>query len=676
LRHSIRFKTEKMERLLQDLVAVYGFIVEKPEGHVSELRKILMSSSYSPNPDKVPVPVGRPWSDLALTGGNIPLRFEQQVLATPGRTAVCYEQKCLTFAELNESANKVANHLLKVGVKAEDYVAICLERSVEMIVAILGILKAGAAYVPLDRTYPTQRLNYILGETAAAAIVTQYSLADLFTDALRKVICIDDDLIAKESAKNPEVIIHPENLAYAIYTSGSTGSPKGVMIQHQSVLNLLQGLDQAVYCNIVSPACVSMNAPVVFDASVKQWVRILKGDTVCIVPEEKRFDPEALVAYINQKNIDLLDCTPSLLRLMLSEGAVRSARAVPSVVLIGGEAIDASTWSHLRAEKQIDFYNVYGPTECTVDVSVCRISQSSQPSIGDPISNVYGYILNDSLQPLPLGEIGELYVAGAGLARGYCKRPDLTAERFVPDSVSGAAGSRLYRTGDLARFLPGGQMEFCGRRDDQVKIRGYRVELEEITALLRRSKGVRDAVVLMREGNTGQSNLFAYVVLAPDTTLNAEQLRSELRQQIPEYMIPSGFMMLDQLPFTVNGKVDRKALILMSEGQRVTSSAYSAARNQTEEVVTAIWREVLGLRQAGIHDNFFELGGHSLAMVQVRSRLREVFNKEVPMVELFRNPTIALLSRYLEEGQTGNPSMQLAQSRASKRITAANRISR
>jgi amino acid adenylation domain-containing protein len=676
LRHSIRFKTEKMERLLQDLVAVYGFIFEKPEGHVSELRKILMSSSYSPNPDKVPVPVGRPWSDLALTGGNIPLRFEQQVLATPGRTAVCYEQKCLTFAELNESANKVANHLLKVGVKAEDYVAICLERSVEMIVAILGILKAGAAYVPLDRTYPTQRLNYILGETAAAAIVTQYSLADLFTDALRKVICIDDDLIAKESAKNPEVIIHPENLAYAIYTSGSTGSPKGVMIQHQSVLNLLQGLDQAVYCKIVSPACVSMNAPVVFDASVKQWVRILKGDTVCIVPEEKRFDPEALVAYINQKNIDLLDCTPSLLRLMLSEGAVRSARAVPSVVLIGGEAIDASTWSHLRAEKQIDFYNVYGPTECTVDVSVCRISQSSQPSIGDPISNVYGYIVNDSLQPLPLGEIGELCVAGAGLARGYCKQPDLTAERFVPDSVSGVAGSRLYRTGDLARFLPGGQTEFCGRRDDQVKIRGYRVELEEITALLRRSKGVRDAVVLMSGGNTGQSNLFAYVVLEPDTTLNAEQLRSELRQQIPEYMIPSGFMMLDQLPFTVNGKVDRKALILMSEGQRVTSSAYSAARNQTEEVVTAIWREVLGLRQAGIHDNFFELGGHSLAMVQVRSRLREVFNKEVPMVELFRNPTIALLSRYLEEGQAGNPSMQLAQSRASKRITAANRISR
>ena len=394
------------------------------------------------------------------------------------------------------------------------------------------------------------------------------------------------------------------------------------------------------------------------------------------MPEEKRFDPEALVTYINEKNIDVLDCTPSLLRLILREGAVRSARAVPAVVLIGGEAIDVSTWSHLRGEKQIEFYNVYGPTECTVDVSVCRISQCSQPSIGGPINNVYGYILNDSLQLLPLGATGELYVAGAGLARGYCKRPDLTAERFVPDSISGVIGSRLYRTGDLARFLPGGQLEFCGRRDDQVKIRGYRVELEEITAVLRRSKGVQDAVVLMTEGNTGQSNLLAYIVLEPDTTLNVEQLRNELRQQIPEYMIPSGFIMLDQLPFTVNGKVDRKALILMGDGQRVTSSAYTGARNRTEEVVSAIWQEVLGLQQAGIHDNFFDLGGHSLAMVQVRSRLRETLNKEVPMVELFRNPTIALLSRYLEEGQTGNPSIQFAQSRANKRITAANRLSK
>jgi acyl-coenzyme A synthetase/AMP-(fatty) acid ligase/acyl carrier protein len=365
-----------------------------------------------------------------------------------------------------------------------------------------------------------------------------------------------------------------------------------------------------------------------------------------------------------------------LLRLMLSEGAMRSAAAAPSAVLIGGEAIDGSTWDRLRGQKQIEFYNVYGPTECTVDVSVCKVSKFSQPSIGYPINNVYVYILNGGLQPLPPGEAGEMYVAGAGLARGYCKQPGLTAERFIPDHISGVAGSRLYRTGDLARFLPGGELEFCGRNDDQVKIRGYRVELEEITSILLKSKGVRDAAVLMTEGNNGQSQLFAYVVPEPLTVLDTELLRDELRQQMPEYMTPSGFVMLNQLPVTVNGKLDRRALILMSIGQRGLSSAYAPARNQTEELVSAIWQDVLGIRQAGIHDNFFELGGHSLAMVQVRSRLREAFNKEVPMAELFRNPTIALLSRHLEEGSAINPSLQFAKSRASKRITAANRVSK
>jgi hypothetical protein len=322
----------------------------------------------------------------------------------------------------------------------------------------------------------------------------------------------------------------------------------------------------------------------------------------------------------------------------------------------------------------VESYNVYGPTECTVDVSVCRISESSRPSVGYPINNVQAYVLNGSLQRLPPGQVGELYVAGIGLARGYCRRPDLTAERFIPDPISGVAGSRLYRTGDLARKLPGGQLEFCGRRDDQVKIRGYRIELEEITIVLRKLEGVRDAVVLAMPTNTGQSRLLAYVVPEPSLVLNPEQLREELRRQLPEYMAPSGFVILDKLPVTVNGKIDRKALVLMSEGQRAASSTYAPARNQMERVVTAIWREILGIRDPGIHDNFFDLGGHSLAMAQVRSRLHEVLDKEVPMVELFRNPTIALLSRYLQEGQAKTLSLQLAQSRAGRRIKAANRV--
>jgi amino acid adenylation domain-containing protein len=672
LRHSTRFKVESMDHLLRDLVIVFSFIAENPQGRLSNLHQAIAARGLSKAPDSLVLPAPPVWSEI--TGENIPRAFEQQVLATPGSIAVRYEDWQLTFAELNDKANRVANYLLTLGVKNEDCIALCLERSVEVMVGILGILKAGAAYVPLDRTYPAQRLQYILEETAASAILSQQSLAGLFTGAPCKLICIDDESLAESGTENPPLAIQPDNLAYIIYTSGSTGRPKGVMIQHRSVLNLLQGLERTVYSGMPATACVSMNAPVVFDASVKQWIRILKGNMVCILPEEKRFDPEALLAYVNEKNIDVLDCTPSVLRTMLNYG-MRGAAPYPGASLIGGEAIDPTTWGRLREEDQIRFFNVYGPTECTVDVSVCRISETIQPSIGQPINNVAAYVLSNSLQPLPPGEVGELYVAGVGLARGYCKRPDLTAERFIPDPISNVAGSRLYRTGDLARLLPDGKLEFCGRRDEQVKIRGYRVELEEIASVLRNIQGVRDAVVLMTETNTGPSRLLAYLVPEPETVLNPERLRNELRRELPEYMTPAGFVILDALPITVNGKVDRKALLLRSDGQRTASAAYAPARDRMEEIVVAIWEEVLGLRQAGIHDNFFDLGGHSLAMVQVRSKLREVLNKEVPMVDLFRNPTIALLSQYLREGQTRNPSLQSAQSRAGKRIKAANRIS-
>ena len=675
LRHSRRFKTERMEQFLKDLIAVFDFMLQKPAGLVSELSKVLAPDVDSKAPDLF-MSAGLPWSEFSFGNENIPHVFEQQVEATHGSIAVRYEEQCLTFAGLNERANRVANYLLCLGVKNEDYVALCLERSVEIMVAILGILKAGAAYVPLDRTYPVQRLQYIIEETDAAVILTQQSLAELFAGMAGRVVCIDDDAVAESSANNPKVAIQPDNLAYAIYTSGSTGTPKGVMVRHRSVLNLLQGLEQAIYSDVPASACVSMNAPVVFDASVKQWIRLLKGNSLCILPEEKRFDPEALVAYLNEKRIDVLDCTPSVLRLLLNEGTVQSVNVFPSVVLVGGEAIDTATWERLQGQGQIAFYNVYGPTECTVDVAVCRVSESGRPSIGFPISNVQTYILNDSLQPLPPGQLGELCVSGIGLARGYCRRPDLTAERFIPDPISGVAGSRLYRTGDLARMLPGGRLEFCGRYDDQVKIRGYRVELEEITAVLRKVPGVRDAVVLMTQTSTGPSRLLAYVVPEPSAVLNPEQLRDGLRRQMPEYMTPSGFIILDKLPVTVNGKVDRKALVRMSDGQRTASSTFAPARNPMEETVTAIWMEVLGLREAGVHDNFFDLGGHSLAMVQVRSRLRELLKREVPMVELFRNPTIALLSRYLQEGSAKTPVLHLAQSRAGRRIKAANRVSK
>ncbi|PYP93108.1 MAG: hypothetical protein DMG65_01930 [Candidatus Angelobacter sp. Gp1-AA117] len=658
LRHSTRFKAERMERLLQDVTVLLNRMVATPEAHLSQLRKSLRSEPA------IALAGQRSWAGFVPVADSVPQLFEQQVAASPEQMAVSYEQTSLTFAELNEGANRVANYLLSLGIKNEDSVALCMERSVELLVAILGILKAGAAYVPLDRTYPPQRVRYILKETAAAAILTQNSLVSLFASAPCNVICLEDGGVTESSSLNPAVVIHPANLAYVIYTSGSTGEPKGVMVQHGSVLNLLEGLEQVLFCRLPSPVCVSMNAPVVFDASVQQWIRLLKGDTVCILPEEKRFDPEALISYMNENKIDVLDCTPSLLRLLLAESVDMYCKAM----LVGGEAIDAPTWGQLRERRQTWFVNVYGPTECTVDVTACNVSDSTQPSIGLPLNNVDAYILNRNLHLVPQGEMGELYVAGAGLARGYYHRPDLTAEHFIPDDFSGIADSRLYRTGDLARVLPSGQFEFCGRSDDQVKIRGYRVELEEIISVLRRIEGVQDAVVIASD-----TRLLAFVAPGPGATLDTERLRDHLRQYVPEYMVPSSFIFMEALPLTVNGKTDRQALLRASEGQRVASSAHAPARNRMEETVSGIWQEVLGFQQFGIHDNFFDLGGHSLSMVQVRSRLREALQKEVPMVELFRNPTIALLAQYLAQGEARTPSLQIAQTRAGRRIAAARR---
>jgi amino acid adenylation domain-containing protein len=628
----------------------------------------------------------------AASGRNIektiPQVFEEQVARTPGRPAVVYEQQTLTFSELNVRANRLANHLRGLGIKSEDRVAICLERSAEIVVAILGILKAGAAYVPLDSTYPAPRLRYILQEAGSSVIVTQRSLAVAVSPDQVQTVCLDDDQeIVNASDQNPRTEIHPENLAYIIYTSGSTGKPKGVMIQHKSVINLLDGLQQSIYARHDQPLRVSMNAPVVFDGSVKQWIQLLAGNTLCIVPEDKRLNPEALRAYIEDKNIDLLDCTPSQFKLLLASGASgRSSRL--KAVLLGGEALDEQIWTAVQSDPQTSFYNVYGPTECTVDVTVCPASESFQPSIGRPLNDVQAYILDGRLRPVPIGVAGELYVGGEGIARGYCRRPDITAERFIPNPFSVAAGTRLYRTGDRVCYLPDGRIKFLGRVDEQVKLRGYRIELGEIASVLRDLEGVRDVLVLVRgeekPGNEKLGNeklgyenndarLVAYIVREAGATLSGAQLRQHVRSQLPDYMVPSGFVIMDKLPLTVNGKVDRKSLPDADRDHSDMAADYVAPRSDTEKTITGIWQELLNVKKLGIHDNFFDLGGHSLLMVQLYNKLREAFHKEIPMVELFRNPTIAMLSQYFSGDTPQSPSLQKAQNRASRRLAAVSR---
>ena len=475
---------------------------------------------------------------------------------------------------------------------------------------LLAVLKAGGAYVPLDPSYPVERLRDMLADSRPVVLLTQASLRERVGALGVPAVALDADAAAW--AERPETDLArpgltPEHLAYVIYTSGSTGRPKGVMVRHGAVVNLATALQSRIYAAHPAPLRVGVNAPLVFDGSVKQVVQLLAGHALCVVPEAVRRDPAALVAWLRRECVDAVDVTPSLLRLALAEGLGRDG-GFPRLVLVGGEAVDEEMRGRmLRVPTR--FYNVYGPTECTVDATVREVGASGPPAaIGGPLPNVTSYVLDPALLPVPVGVAGELYVGGAGLARGYLGRPGQTAERFVPDPFGGHAGARLYRTGDRVRWLADGTLEYLGRLDVQVKVRGFRIELGEIEARLLEHPDVREAVVVAREDAPGEKRLVAYVAGgAPD----AETLRAHLAGRLPEYMVPAAFVRLDALPLTPNGKVDRKALPA-PEGDAFATRGYEPPEGDTEEALAEIWAELLGVQRVGRNDHFFELGGHSL----------------------------------------------------------------
>ncbi|MCA2909509.1 MAG: amino acid adenylation domain-containing protein, partial [Microcystis sp. M034S1] len=586
--------------------------------------------------------------------------FEEQVKRTPEAVAVVYSEQQLTYNELNCRANQLAHYLQSLGVKPEQLVGICLERSLDMIVGLLAILKAGGAYVPLDPEYPTERLLYILQDAQIRVLLTQKHLIAGLPKHQSEIVCLDTDwsFITQAQESNPCCEVQPENLAYAIYTSGSTGKPKGVMIQHSSVVNLAHGLHEAIYAHHqISPLRVSINASLAFDASVQQIIQLIYGHSLNIVPEKVRFDSHAMLSHLRQQKIDVLDCTPSQLRLLISVGLLESDNH-PQSVLVGGEAIDESMWATLAKAENINFYNVYGPTECTVDSTICLITANLKPVIGRPIAKVETYILDEYLQPVPVGVPGELHIGGAGLARGYLNHPELTNEKFIPHPFHQETESRLYKTGDLGRYLPDGNIEYLGRIDNQVKIRGFRIELGEIETVLSQHSAVKTAVVIAREDETNQKRLVAYIIpqieiISPpkeQNSLNITQLRQFLKAKLPEYMIPSAFVILESLPLTPNGKTDYRGL---PAPEFQSQEQYIAPRNPIEEILSSIWAKVLKVAQVGIHDNFFELGGHSLLATQLISRIREAFQVEMPLRELFVAPTIAELSQEIKRLSEG-----------------------
>jgi amino acid adenylation domain-containing protein len=565
--------------------------------------------------------------------------FEAQAVRTPDAVAVRFEEESLTYRELNARANRLAHHLARLGVGPETHVGICLERGTKMIISVLAVLKAGGAYVPLDPAYPAERLAFVLADAGVPVLVTQESLrAALPAGDGVAVVSVDGDeeRIAAESTENPERDARPGHLAYVIHTSGSTGRPKGVMVPHRGLSNLAYA--QARRLGIDGTSRVLQFASFSFDAAVAElFGALLAGATLVLASREALLPGPGLLETLRRGRVTVATLPPSVLA-MLPPDDLPELRTVVSA----GEAVDAATverWSGGRA-----FVNAYGPTETTVCATSARCRADGRvPAIGRPLENVRVYVLDAAGQPAPVGVPGELYVGGVGVARGYLGRPGLTAGRFVPDPFGGETGARLYRTGDRVRWRPEGILEYLGRLDEQVKVRGFRIEPGEIEAVLSAHAEVREARVIVREDAPGDRRLVAYVVGG----VAADELREHLRRGLPEYMVPSAYVVLEALPLTPNGKLDRKALPAPELGS--AEEKYVAPRTPVEEVLAGIWAEVLRLERVGVEESFFELGGHSLLATRVVSRVRELFGVELPLRVLFERPTIAGLARAVED---------------------------
>ena len=581
--------------------------------------------------------------------------FEEQVQRTPGGVATVYERDSLTFAELNAKANQLAHYLRERQIGPDKLVGLCVERSLDMVVALLGILKAGGAYVPLDPSYPPERVQYILEDAAPRVLLTQAHLKNRLPTWNTGVITLDEEWseIARQPSTDPVTStlgLTPHHLAYVIYTSGSTGKPKGVMIEHRHVLNLWRGLESA-YGRSEPCQRIALNASLNFDASVQQWIQLLSGRTLFVIPEKFRRDTSMLLRFFSDGQIHGVDCTPSQLKAWIATGFL-AAEASLHLVLVGGEAIDGELWNTLSTCSGPNFYNVYGPTECTVDSTIARLNgDTPPPHIGHPMENRHIYVLDPDQHPTPIGVTGEIYIGGTGIARGYLNRPELTAERFSADPFHTDAQARMYKTGDLGRWRADGNIEYLGRNDSQVKIRGFRIELGEIESQILQHPEVKEAVVLAREDIPGERRLVAYVAFRnPGDATNALRivtLRAHLRPVLPEYMLPSAFVILESMPLTTNGKLDRRALP-SPPSRPEEMGAYVAPRTEIECTLAEIWAQVLRVDAIGMYDTFLDLGGHSLHAMKLIACIDAEFAVDISVVEVLESPTIAQIAQLIE----------------------------
>jgi amino acid adenylation domain-containing protein len=579
---------------------------------------------------------------------------EAQAARTPRADAVIYGDRRLSYAELNRRANQLAHFLRRHGVGPDVRVGVCAERSLEMVIGLLGILKAGGAYVPLDPAYPKERLTFMLDDARVPVLLTQGGLAGRLPEHIGKTVCLDSDwdAISRESEANLVNEASGENLAYVIYTSGSTGKPKGAMIPHRGICNRLLWMQEAYH--LTGDDRVLQKTPFSFDVSVWEFFwPLITGACVVMARPDGHQDRQYLIEEIARQKITTIHFVPSMLQLFLAGDGLEACYRLKRVVC-SGEALPYELQQRFFELMSADLHNLYGPTEASVDVTYWECGGHSEAGlvpIGRPIANTNIYILDGYLDPAPVGIPGVLHIGGEGLARGYLKRPGLTAEKFIPDPFSEAPGARLYDTGDLARYLPDGNIEFLGRIDHQVKIRGFRIELGEIEEAIRRNASVREAVVVDREDRPGDKRLVAYVVAEAGEILAADQLRGSLKERLPDFMIPSAFVALEQMPLTPNGKIDRKALPAPDQSQLRSQTPFASPRSPLEELLAGVWADVLGVERVGVHDDFFEMGGQSILATQLISKIQQVLPIELPLRTIFESPTVAQLAVAIEQSQ-------------------------
>jgi amino acid adenylation domain-containing protein len=635
------FEQETIQRMAGHFLALLEGLLDAPETEISRLPLLTADERQLMLKD---------WNDAMRMTVEIHCAhelFAAQAAEHPERTALRFQGQSLSYRELDSRANKLAQYLVKAGVQPESLVGISTERSLEMVIGILGVMKAGGAYLPLDPTYPPERIQFMLEDSQVAIVLSQEKLLEQFSAYEGRLIPLDAAWpeIDAEDGTCPDTGVKPDDLAYVIYTSGSTGRPKGTLLAHRGLCNLTRAQKKAF--QIDENSRVLQFAPLSFDASVwETFMALANGGTLVLAPQEILASTLDLMKLLQDEQVTNVTLPPSVLKVMPSADLPHLRTVVSAGEACNEELV--KQWAPGR-----EFFNAYGPTETTVCASfyLCSEEDDGPPPIGKPLANASLYVLDGNMQPVPVGVPGELHVGGVSLARGYLNRPEMTFARFVKDPFSDDPAGRLYKTGDLVRYRPDGNVEFLGRIDHQVKVHGFRIELGEVEEALRRHEDLQDMVVVARDDPAGGNRLVAFLVSASEEPPTIGQLRSFLSETLPDYMVPSVFVYLDALPLTPNGKVDRKALPEVSGERPELTREYVAPRNEMEAQLAEMAGILLGLDQVGVEDNFFELGGHSLLAAQFISRVREKLGVEVPLQVLFEKATISGVAAYVQGAQ-------------------------